>query len=1097
MTPMLVRSVKILFGSLAASGLGLASLWLLGLLPQASVSAQEPASPGAAARHAEAWEELTQSLSYRSIGPFRGGRSAACLGVPGQPNQFIFGATGGGVWKTEDGGNTWFNLSDGFFGGSIGAVAMADSDPNVIFVGGGEKTVRGNVSHGDGVWKSLDGGKTWQSVGLTDTQFIPRIRIHPKDPNTVYVAALGHLYGPNQQRGVFRTRDGGQTWEQVLFVNDEAGAVDLLIDPNNSRVLYASIWQVRRTPYSLESGGPSSGLWKSTDGGDTWTDISRQPGLPQGTLGIIGVAVSPVNSQRVWAIVEAEDGGLFRSDDAGQSWRRINEDRSLRQRAWYYSRIYAGPQDADEVYVLNVDFLRSKDGGQTFSTIETPHGDHHDLWIDPRDPNRMIVADDGGAQVSFNRGKTFSTYLNQPTAQFYRVTTDQHFPYRIYGAQQDNSTVRIPHRSEGFTLSEQDWEPTAGGESGHLAPHPTNPEVVFGGSYGGYLTRIDHRTQEVRNVHIWPDNPMGYGAGDLKYRFQWNFPIHFSPHAPHRLYAAANVLFVSDDEGESWTAISPDLTRNDATKLRASGGPITKDNTSVEYYGTIFAFAESTHEPGVLWTGSDDGLLHLSRDAGATWSNVTPTELPEWAQINCLEIDPHQPGGLYVAATRYKSNDFKPYLFKTSDYGQTWTEITQGIDRKHFTRVLRADPGRRGLLYAGTERGMYVSWDDGQHWQSFQLNLPIVPITDLTIKNHDLIVATQGRSFYVLDDLTPLHQWNETIVGQPVVMLQPRPAYRLRGGGSGQASRTAGANPRSGIALQFWLKEPSAQELMLEIIDPQGQVARRYVTGQNRSADDLPLTKRAGWNSVYWDMRYPGAETFEGLILWGGGTGGPRAVPGTYTARLQVVDSATAPAAPEPNPSPEAGAVAEAGSETKSEVPAPVRLAEVAFQILPDPRSSSAIPDLQAQFELLIEIRDKLSETHRAIKNIRTLKQQLGLWMKKLEGRDDGQALVRQMDELVQQLTRIEEALYQTKLQSAQDPLNFPIRLNNRLSGLVEVVSSGDYRPTKQAYQVRDEVVRLIDAELNQLQKLIKDDLNALNEAIQAAKIPAIMLENE
>ncbi|MDP1562601.1 MAG: hypothetical protein Q8M16_14580 [Pirellulaceae bacterium] len=1041
-------------------------------------SPQQAALGNTQAGNSSGWEQLKQQLSYRSIGPFRGGRSAACIGVPGQSNHFLFGATGGGVWKTEDGGHTWFNISDGYFGGSIGAVAMAESDPNIIYVGGGEKTVRGNVSHGDGVWKSLDGGKSWQSVGLVDTQFIPRIRIHPRDPNTVYVAALGHLYGPNQQRGVFRTQDGGKSWEQVLFVNDEAGAVDLVIDPNNARVLYASIWQVRRTPYSLESGGPSSGLWKSTDGGDTWTDISRHSGLPQGTLGIIGVAVSPVNSQRVWASVEAEDGGLFRSENAGQTWRRVNSDRSLRQRAWYYSRVYAGPQDADEVYVLNVDFMRSKDGGQTFSSIDTPHSDHHDLWIDPRDPNRLIVADDGGAQVSFNRGQTFSTYMNQPTSQFYRVTTDQHFPYRIYGAQQDNSTVRIPHRSDSGSLTEQHWEPTAGGESGHLAPHPNNPEVVFGGSYGGYLTRIDHRTNEVRNVHIWPDNPMGYGAGDLKYRFQWNFPIHFSPHQPNRLYAAANVLFVSEDEGESWTAISPDLTRNEPTKMRSSGGPITKDNTSVEYYCTIFAFAESTHEAGVLWTGSDDGLIHVSRDAGATWSNVTPTDLPEWAQINCLEIDPHQPGGLYVAATRYKSNDFKPYLFKTTDYGQTWTEITQGIDRKHFTRVLRADPGRPGLLYAGTERGMYVSNNDGQTWEPFQLNLPMVPITDLTIKNHDLVVATQGRSFYVLDDLTPLHQWNESARTSSIVTLQPRPTYRLRGGGSGQASRTAGANPRAGVTLRFWLKEKPTQDLALEIVDPQGLVARRYVSAGDRTNQELPLNLQAGWNSVYWDMNYPGAETFDGLILWGGGTGGPRAVPGTYTARWQDI-AKTAEVTP---------------TATSAEsVPKPP-LAEVTFQIIADPRSSSSVADLQAQFELLTQIRDKLSETHRAIKNARELRSQLELWNQKLERQDGTQALRTRIDELKQRLSAIEEALYQTKLQSAQDPLNFPIRLNNRLSGLVDVVSSGDYRPTKQAYLVRDEIVGLIDVELGKLRSVIEQDLSELNAAIQAANIPAIAL---
>jgi photosystem II stability/assembly factor-like uncharacterized protein len=1026
------------------------------------------------------WQGLQETLSYRSLGPFRGGRSATCVGVLGRPNHFYFGATGGGVWKTQDGGHTWFNLSDGYFGGSIGAVAVADSDPNVIYVGGGEKTIRGNVSHGDGVWKSLDGGQTWQFLGLEDTQFVPRIRIHPRDPDTVYVAALGHLFGPNQQRGVFRSRDGGQSWEHVLFVNDEAGAVDLLIDPNNPRVLYATMWQVRRTPYSLESGGPASGLWKSTDGGDTWQEITRRPGLPQGTVGIAGVAVSPVNSQRVWALIEAEDGGLFRSEDAGATWRRINERRDLRQRAWYYTRVYAGPQDIDEVYVLNVDFLHSKDGGSTFKSIDTPHGDHHDLWIDPQDPDRMIIADDGGAQVSFNRGETFSTYLNQPTAQFYRVTTDNHFPYRIYGAQQDNSTVRILHRSDAGSLTDQHWEPTAGGESGHLAPHPLNPDIVYGGSYGGYLTRINHRTGEVRNVNVWPDNPMGYGAGELKYRFQWNFPIHFSPHDPGRLYAAANVLFVSEDEGESWAAISPDLTRNDPTKLGPSGGPITKDNTGVEYYGTIFAFAESPHEAGVLWAGSDDGLVHVSRDAGATWTNVTPRELPEWAQINSIEVDPHEPGGLYLAATRYKSDDFKPYLFKTKDYGATWTAIHQGIDRKHFTRVVRADPVRRGLLFAGTERGLYLSWDDGQQWQPFQLDLPIVPITDLTIKNHDLVVATQGRSFYVLDDLTPLHQWSPDIASRPAYFWTPRPTYRMRGGGSGRATRTAGANPRPGVTLRFYLKELPPDNVALEIMDPQGRVVRRFTNRSTKDRADLPLTVQVGINTVYWDMSYPGAETFDGLVLWGGGTGGPRAVPGKYTAVLRQVD------------------VSESESESAdrgSDSPASAESwASVEFEILPDPRSSATPEDYQAQLELLLEIRDKLSETHRVIRQIRSLRQQLAEWTAKLKAVGGQPELVGQIETLQGQLTQIEETLYQTKLQSAQDPLNFPIRLNNRLSGLVGVVASGDFRPTRQAYQVRDEVVALIDVQLARFQQLSAQELEALNAAIAAANIPPVTL---
>ncbi len=1030
-------------------------------------------------------DQLKATMSYRSIGPFRGGRSAACTGVIGKPMEAYFGAAGGGVWKTEDGGSSWFNISDGFFGNSIGAVAVADSDPNTIYVGGGEVTVRGNVSHGDGVWKSIDGGKNWKHIGLADTQTIPRIRIHPTDPDLVYVAALGHLYGPNQQRGVFRSKDGGENWEQILFVSDEAGAVDLVIDPNNTRVLYASTWKVKRTPYSLESGGEGSGLWKSEDGGDTWTDITGNRGLPGGTIGIIGIAVSPVDSNRLWAQVEADKGGLFRSNNAGESWTRVNDERKLRQRAWYYTRVYAGPDNIDEVYVLNVGFWRSKDGGRTFGAMRTPHGDHHDLWINPDDANHLVIADDGGGQISYDRGENFSTYLNQPTAQFYRVTTDNHFPYRIYGAQQDNSTVRIKSRSDGFSIGERDWESTAGGESGHIAPHPENPDIVYGGSYGGYLTRRNHATGETRNVHIWPDNPMGHGAEDLKFRFQWNFPIHFSPHSPDRLYAAANVLFVTEDEGQSWKQISPDLTRNDRRKLVSSGGPITKDNTGVEYYCTIFAFAESTHEAGVLWCGSDDGLIHVSRDGGENWNNVTPAGMPEWAQVNSIEINPHEPGGLYAAATRYKSDDFKPYLFKTTDYGETWTEINNGIDRKHFTRVIRADPVRKGLLFAGTERGIYISMNDGKSWQDFSLDHPEVPITDLAIKENDLIVATQGRSFYVLDDLTPLHQWNESIVKADVHMFQPAPTMRLRGFGSGRASRTAGANPTGGVGLTFFLKEIPDGLVTLDIMDSNDQLAQRFSTKPDSDKKELRLELKEGINQLNWNMSYPGAETFEGMVLWGGGTGGPRAVPGNYRGVMTIQETG------------ESGESDDSAEGTGEDSENSEVSYSVEFEILIDPRASATVEDLQEQFDFLIELRDKLSETHRSIARIREAKSQIATLKGRISGDEAYSELVQQSDKIIKALSEIEEALYQTKLQSSQDPLNFPIRLNNRLSGIVGVVSSGDNRPTKQAYEVREEISGLIDQQLTKLNSIISEDIQQFNQAVHDAQVPAIMLKSD
>src|SRR5688572_9691309 len=612
------------------------------------------------------------AMQWREVGPFRGGRSAAVEGIASQPNTYYFGSVGGGLWKTVDGGETWKAVSDGFFGGSIGAVAVAESDPNVVYVGGGEKTVRGNVSHGDGVWKSTDAGKTWKHVGLADSRHIPRLRIHPRDPELVYAAVLGHLFGPNEERGVYRSRDGGATWERVLFVSPDAGCVDLALDPTNPRILYACLWNVRRRPWALESGGPGSGIWKSTDGGDTWSELTTKPGLPGGTWGISGICVSPSDPENLYAIVENEKGGVYRSRDGGETWQRTNEKRELRQRAWYYSRIFADPANAEGVYVVNVDFHRSVDGGATFSTIDTPHGDNHDLWIAPDDPERMIEANDGGANVSRDGGATWTTQSNQPTAQMYRVSTDGDFPYRLLGGQQDNSAVRIRSRSlEEGSIGPRDWEPTAGGESGHVVAQPGEPDVVFGGSYGGDLERLDHRTGDSRSVDVWPDDPMGGGAGAARHRFQWNFPLFFSPHAPHPLYAAAEVLFESRDGGASWKAISPDLTRNDADKLGPSGGPITKDNTGVEYHATIFAAAESPLEQGVIWCGSDDGLVHVTRDGGASWTAVTPPELPEWSQVNSLEPHPFEAAGCYLAATRYKLDDLEPYLFKTEDWGRT------------------------------------------------------------------------------------------------------------------------------------------------------------------------------------------------------------------------------------------------------------------------------------------------------------------------------------------------------------------------------------------------------------------------------------------
>lgn len=1003
-------------------------------------------------------EHLYNALEWRCIGPFRGGRSAAVVGVAGKPNLFYFGATGGGVWRTTDGGRTWESISDGFFGGSIGAVEVAPSDPNVLYVGGGEKTVRGNVSAGTGVWKSTDAGQTWTYMGLPNSRHIPRIRVHPQNPDLVYAAVLGDLFKPSPERGVYRSKDGGRTWERILFANEDAGAIDLCFDPTNPRILYASTWRVRRTPYSLSSGGEGSALWKSTDGGDTWTELTRNPGLPQkDTIGIIGVAVSPANPQRVWAIVEAQNGGVFRSDDAGKTWTKLNDDRNLRQRAWYYTRIYADTHDPDKVYVVNVQYHVSKDGGKTFTAKSAPHGDHHDLWIAPEDPKRMIIADDGGAQITYDGGETWSTYHNQPTAQFYRVTTDNAFPYRIYVAQQDNSTLRIRHRTEGTSIEERDWEPTAGGESGHIAVDPTNDDIVYGGSYHGYLTRVDHRNKTHRIINVWPEDNMGHGAEDARYRFQWNFPLFFSPHDPRKLYAASNHLHVTTDEGHRWTTISPDLTTNDKERQTSSGGPITQDNTSVEYYCTIFAACESPYEPGLLWVGTDDGLVHVSRDGGATWANITPPQMPKWCMVNCVEPDPFRKGGLYIAATSYKMGDYSPYLFHTADYGRTWRKITNGIAAEHFTRVLRADPKRRGLLYCGTEQGMYISFDDGATWQRFQLNLPIVPITDLAIKNDNLIAATQGRSLWIIDDLTVLHQVQESIGQKDFHLFQPMPSYRMEGR-QVRNLKTAGTNHPGGVMTHFYLKnKPSEKDsIALEFLDAQGNLIRRFASYHDKT--DKLTDLKAGGNRFVWNLRYPDIKKFEGLVLWSTRLNGPKVPPGEYRVRL-VWNG---------------------------------QQAEERFTVLPDPRASARPEDYTAQFEFVKACADKLSEIHTAIEQIRSVRSQIKTLESRLTDEERLKPLREKMKSVQTAMTEIEEALYQTKNRSSQDPLNFPVRLNDKLGNVMEVAAAGDFPPTTQAVQVRDMLFGKINAELARWQRIREADLPVLNQLVRQLEIEVI-----
>ncbi len=1064
---------------------------------------------------------LLKNMQWREVGPYRGGRADAVEGIPGQPNVYYFGAAGGGVWKTVDGGQTWRPVSDGFFGGTIGAIAIAPSDPAVVYVGTGEETIRGNVSPGGGMWKSTDAGKSWTKIGLEDSQHIARIRVHPSNPDLVYVAAMGHAFGPNDMRGVYRSRDGGKTWDRILFVNRDSGAVDLTLDPSNPRIIYASTWRFRRGPSFFESGGEGSALWKSTDGGDSWKELSRNKAMPKGTLGIIGVSVSPSNPQNVYAIVEAKDGGVFRSRDGGDTWTKTTDSADLRQRAWYYSRIYADPKDEDTAFVVNVQFHKTKDGGKTWSRIATPHGDNHDLWIAPNDSQRMIEANDGGATVTTDGGTTWTTENNQPTAQFYRVSVDNDFPYRLLGPQQDNSAVRIRHRSTSGSIGERDWEVTAGGESGYIIADPKNPDVVYGGSYGGLLIMLNHRTGEIRDVNPYPNNPMGAGAADTKHRFQWNFPLFFSPNDPKKLYAASQFMLESTDGGASWRQISPDLTRNDKTKQGSSGGPITKDNTSVEYYDTIFYAAESPLEPGVLWAGSDDGLVYVSRDAGAHWDNVTPpkTMLPEWTMINQLDASPLDKGTAYVAATGYKLDDFHPYLFKTNDYGKTWTKITDGIPASEFTRVIRADEKRRGLLFAGTERGVYASFDDGAHWQSLQYKLPIVPIADLLEHQDALIAATHGRSIWMLDDIEPLRQLNSDLGATPVRLFTPAFAWRMdgggRGAGGGGGAHTEGTNPPSGAIIDFVIQnQKPGTKVSLAFLGPDGKVLRE-LKGEVQAEPDKPLELKGGTpppaataaeppkegvkseggtteqqpgvaeagaeeeepggrrggdsdkltnianghNRVAWNLRMPEAKRFPGMVLWAGGTLGPRVPAGTYTAKLTVGDQSpqTAP-----------------------------------FEVRQDPRTTATAADLKSQYDFVMSVHDKLSQVNEEVTKIRDVRKSLTDIKKRSA---DNKPVVAAANDLDKKMTLVEEALYQTKNKSSQDPLNYPIRLNDKLAGVGDSAAAGAFAPTSQQIAVRDDLVAQIDAELAKLNAIWQIDLPAFNKLVKDQNVPAVIVK--
>jgi photosystem II stability/assembly factor-like uncharacterized protein len=1017
---------------------------------------------------------LFKAMRWRAIGPYRGGRVTTVAGVPGQPLVYYLGATGGGVWKTDDAGLTWTPTSDGYFTtASVGALAVAASDPNIIYAGMGEADIRSNFSHGDGVYKSVDAGRTWTHAGLPASRQIGKIAIHPHDANVVYVAVLGDVFGPNAERGVFRSRDGGKSWERVLFVDDKTGAVDIAVDPLNPRIIYAAFWPVYRRPWGINSGGDGSGPYKSTDGGDTWHMLTT--GLPAGMKGRIGIAASAVRRDRVWAIVEAKDGGVFRSDDGGASWQRTSSDSGVRERAWYYSHIIADTRDADTVYVLTLEINKSIDGGRTFQIVRAAHSDNHALWIAPENAERMINGNDGGAAITMNGGRTWSSQDNQPTGQFYHVITDNQFPYRIYGAQQDNTTVSIPSRTSGGGIERTDWYQVGGGESGYIAPDPRDPNLVYAGSYYGLLTLYDHRTRETRNISIWPETPGGRPAADVKYRFQWTAPIVISPLDPDTVYAAANVLFRSTDRGQSWKEISPDLTRNDKSKLGYNGGPLTGDNSSADYYCTIFTVAPSRKAKDTIWTGSDDGLIHITRDGGQSWKNVTPRQMPEWTRVNLIEASPHEAGAAYVAATRYQSDDFKPYIYKTADYGATWTLLGAGIPDTAFVRVVREDPARKGLLYAGTETGVFVSFDDGHAWQPLQLNLPVVPITDLTVHDSDLVASTQGRSFWVLDDLSPLRQLTPAVEASEAYLFKPRDTVRMRSGGAGGAGAGAavGQNPRSGVVVAYYLKGAPADGVTIEVMDRGGKAIRSFKSRENRDAEPsaerraflgapparVTVPTEAGLNRFEWDMRYPDASPPPaGTNLFGGSVRGPIVAPGTYQVRLM------------------------AGGKTLTQP----------FEIVKDPRSPATAQDLEKQFDLLMRIHERLSQAHDAIASIIETRADLQEATRRAARTPAARTIGERAKALDATLAAVQDELVQMKLRDGNDVLSYPAKLNNFLASLASVVAATDIAPTAQSYGVFTDLSARLDRQLARLDEILARDVPAFNKAMDDEHVPAI-----
>jgi photosystem II stability/assembly factor-like uncharacterized protein len=1055
---------------------------------KAARSAQaQPAQPASASADKDKKEDDSEEpskledkpfkgMKFRLIGPFRGGRSLTASGIPGDPTTYYFGATGGGVWKSTDGAMTWSSVFDKEGTSAIGSIAVANSNHNIVYVGTGEACIRGNISHGDGVYKTLDGGKNWKNVGLKDSRAIGKVIVNPSNPDIVFVAALGHPYGPNAERGIFRTTDGGKTWDKVLYKDENTGGIDVAFDPHNPNIVFGALWQARRTSWSMVSGGPGSGIYRSTDGGSTWKHLEEH-GLPKGPYGKIGVAVA-ANSDRVYALIEAHnpDGGLYRSDDGGESWQLVNPSHNLWQRPWYYMHVIADPRDENVLYIMDVDAYKSTDGGHLFNKVRVPHGDNHGLWIDPLNTKRMIASNDGGVTVTLDGGKNWTPQDNQPTAQFYHVITDAATPYRVYGAQQDSGTVGIVSRSDDGSISQNDWYDVGGGEAGYIAPYPPDPNIVYAADYQGNITRYDRHIGQVKEITEQPELSDAHGAANLEHRFQWTAPVMISPYDPNTLYHAGEVLFKTTDGGVHWQPISPDLTRNDKSKQKVSGGDITLDDSGTEYYDTIFALAESPITKGLMWVGTDDGLIQFTRDEGKNWTNVTPKDMPEWSRISQIDPSPFDAGTAYVAVDRHQFDELKPYIYKTTDYGKTWTKLGQGIPDRTFVRVVREDPKKRGLLYAGTEEGVYVSFNDGASWRPLKLNLPTTPVHDLVIKDNDLVVATHGRAFWILDDLSPLRQYSDEIAQKDMFLYTPATAYRIQAGAGAERrpSKRSGQNPPAGAVIYYYLKDApkSDTEAKVEILDASGNVIRKYSGSEYNTLEEPPdpddkkpekeLKPEAGLNRFAWDLRYEEAHHIPGYYLWeyGSGARGPVAVPGHYQVRLTV------------------------GSKSQT----------ADFDLKLDPRVKVTQADLEAQFNLLLQTRNELSKVYDTVNQIQDVRAQLAGLKRRLPENASVKTIASAADDLDKKLTAVRDDIVNLDISANEDSLAYPPQLDAKLAYLAMDAGSADSAPTEAEQRQFEKLKRQSGELISRWEDIQRRDLAAFQKLATEGSLTTVMV---